>query len=237
MENIVSRANNEDLMLFYNLPAFAKGDTIAFLSALARRHNLVKKHGELDLTGAARIVLRDWSTGKFPWFTQPPPSADSSKETDAEFADLYTADAEILEAAPTRKDMRRGDGLVKLTPGSPEERRAALEAPWDEPEDNESESEDEIEVDAAINGLSEDEDEDGEGTEDDIEVDEEEEEPEEPPVVKGKRKRKEKSGPSPAAKKVAFAPHPKGTKQSRAQSSPKSAPKAAPSGKPKNGRK
>ena len=41
--HIVSRADTEDLMLFYNLPAFSKDDTNAFLSCIARSNGLVKK--------------------------------------------------------------------------------------------------------------------------------------------------------------------------------------------------
>ena len=41
--HIVSRANVEDLMLLYSLPAFAKGDCSAFLSGVARANQLVKK--------------------------------------------------------------------------------------------------------------------------------------------------------------------------------------------------
>jgi len=41
--HIVSRANAEDLMLLYSLPAFTKGDTTAFLSGVARANQLVKK--------------------------------------------------------------------------------------------------------------------------------------------------------------------------------------------------
>lgn len=40
---LVSRANKEDLMLFYNLPAFADGDANAFLSGVARSNGLIKK--------------------------------------------------------------------------------------------------------------------------------------------------------------------------------------------------
>ena len=37
------RANTQDLMVFYNLPAFAEKDANAFLSALARAQGLIKK--------------------------------------------------------------------------------------------------------------------------------------------------------------------------------------------------
>jgi nuclear GTP-binding protein len=43
MANIVSRAETEDLMVFYSLPAFAKGDVDAFLVGVARAHGLIKK--------------------------------------------------------------------------------------------------------------------------------------------------------------------------------------------------
>jgi nuclear GTP-binding protein len=40
---IVSRAETEDLMVFYSLPAFTKGNVDAFLAGVARAHALIKK--------------------------------------------------------------------------------------------------------------------------------------------------------------------------------------------------
>jgi nuclear GTP-binding protein len=40
---IVSRAETEDLMVHYCLPAFAKGDADAFLLGVARANSLIKK--------------------------------------------------------------------------------------------------------------------------------------------------------------------------------------------------
>ena len=40
---IVSRAETEDLMVFYGLPAFAKGDVDAFLMGVARAQGFIKK--------------------------------------------------------------------------------------------------------------------------------------------------------------------------------------------------
>lgn len=223
-------------MVFYNLPAFARGDATAFLSALSRPHGLIKKHGELDLVGAARIVLRDWSTGKFPRYTQPPASStehSESAEQDNEFAELYKADEEILGAAPLRKDMRRGVGLIKLTPGEVEKRKVALDAPWDESDDEEEDEEEggEEEEEAASAGDGSDDEVDGEDAEiNEMEEDDDEESEEEVPLpTKGKRKRPEKSERAPASKKVAFAAPPKGSKQARAQSSSKTVSK--PTGK------
>ena len=43
VSSIVSRAETEDLMVFYSLPAFAKGDVDAFLMGVARAQGLIKK--------------------------------------------------------------------------------------------------------------------------------------------------------------------------------------------------
>jgi nuclear GTP-binding protein len=48
------RASTQDLILFYNLPAFTEGDVSAFLSALARACGLVKKVRSLDLLDTGR---------------------------------------------------------------------------------------------------------------------------------------------------------------------------------------
>ena len=40
--SIVERAKREDLMLFYNIPAFLPGDVNAFLTAVARHDGLMK---------------------------------------------------------------------------------------------------------------------------------------------------------------------------------------------------
>lgn len=43
VSHLVSRANPEDLMLLYSLPAFPKGDIDAFVSGVARSQQLVRK--------------------------------------------------------------------------------------------------------------------------------------------------------------------------------------------------
>ena len=47
---IVSRAETEDLMVFYSLPAFAKGDVDAFLMGVARAQGLIKKVGQVPIS-------------------------------------------------------------------------------------------------------------------------------------------------------------------------------------------
>ncbi|KAF7331730.1 hypothetical protein MKEN_00052800 [Mycena kentingensis (nom. inval.)] len=212
VEHLVSRANAEDLMLFYNLPAFSAGDTDAFLSCVARANQLVKKRGLLDLTGAARIVLRDWSTGKLPWYTIP--AAEMAPGT------LSPADEVTLGTLQTRKELRKVRGLIKLKIGVVETRKALVEESW-VPEIA-SESSDEEEEDEE--GASEDGDEDGDEEEDDDdeEVEEMEADPSEddeeatpPPILSGKQKRKRAAEKAAPRKKVSFGPEPKSSKQAR----------------------
>ncbi|KAF4616168.1 hypothetical protein D9613_011422 [Agrocybe pediades] len=219
--HIASRANTEDLMLMYSLPAFAKGDATAFLSGVSRANQLVKKKGELDLAGAARIVLRDWSVGKLAHYTTPPQtsqSVESSKAAqDAFFTELYAKDEAILATLPTRKERRKAGGLVKLSAGEPDSRQATLEEHWASLQDSEDEEEsDPDEADAQgmdIDDEEEDEaEEDDDDEEDNDEEDEDEEEEEEeeiaPPPVSSKQKRKRavEAAPERPSKKVAFAP-------------------------------
>ncbi|TFY73577.1 hypothetical protein EWM64_g10435 [Hericium alpestre] len=205
VHHIVSRAEPEDLMVFFALPAFTKGDTNAFLSGVARANSLVKKRGELDLNGAARIVLRDWASGAFPRYSIPP-SLNAPASTDAKLAPAYALDEAILAQLQTRKERRKAGGLVKLVSGSVDPRQVDVETPWFGGEESESEG-----------GSDEDEgvdDEDKEDLDEEMvsgeEVSEEEgsdevEAEEESVPVQGKRKRA--APPAPAArptKKVAF---------------------------------
>ncbi|KAF9474929.1 hypothetical protein BDN70DRAFT_884317 [Pholiota conissans] len=230
VSQIVARANVEDLMLFYSLPAFVKGDLSSFLSGMARAHQLVKRKGELDLTGAARIVLRDWSVGKLSHYTIPSPKSithttpaePSNSKSDTLLAHLYANDEAVLAGIPTRKEKRKEGGLVKLTAtNSADERKAAIEQDWaglEVSEDEESDDDDEqpeadddegMDVDSEEEeDEEEDEEEAEEGSgEDGEEEDEDDEEPALPPLSnKQKRKRAlEAAQPERPAKKVSFA--------------------------------
>ncbi|TFY66015.1 hypothetical protein EVG20_g5076 [Dentipellis fragilis] len=198
--HIVERAEQQDLMVFYNIPAFAKGDTGAFLSGVARANGYIKKGGVLDLLSAARVVLRDWSTGKFPRYTVPT-SATGTAPTPA------PEDEAVLARLATRKELRKAVGLVKMVPEAVDERAVELEAPWfggeesedeEDASDNDDEEEEGDDVEMDAHSGEEDEDED----EEEHDEDEEDEEPE-PVVVKGKRKRTSQPV-APAPKKVAF---------------------------------
>ncbi|KAG6864206.1 hypothetical protein C0991_011570 [Blastosporella zonata] len=222
VQDIVARSNAEDLMVLYSLPAFAKGDPTSFLSGVARSNQLVKKRGELDLVGASRILLRDWSTGKFARYANPPTtSATPATQTkDAALKKLYESDAAILEMLIPRKELRKTVGLVKLISGEVNSRNAALQSPWlKEEQVEEGAEDDQMEVD----GVVEDDDEEEDKEEDDDEEDEEDEEEEVPPPSSQKQKRKRANEPlaAPPSKKVAFGPDPKGSKQARKAASTK----------------
>ncbi|KAF8966516.1 hypothetical protein BDZ97DRAFT_1808256 [Flammula alnicola] len=229
--HIISRANTEDLMLLYSLPAFVKGDPTAFLSGVARANQLVKKKGELDLTGAARIVLRDWSVGKLAHYTTPPANSMTSAEPsnsnpDTLLTQLYAKDEAILAAIPTRKERRKSGGLVKLSPSSADERKAAVEEDWaalQHAEDEESDDDGDESEDGDVQGMDvdyqekEEDEEEEEAEEEDLDEeadgsDEEDEEEEAAPApLSNKQKRKRPfvtSQPERPAKKVAFAPPP-----------------------------
>ncbi|KAI0301855.1 hypothetical protein B0F90DRAFT_1838736 [Multifurca ochricompacta] len=145
---IVSRAETEDLMVFYGLPAFTKDNVDAFLVGVARAHALVKKGGNPDLAGAARLVLRDWSTGKLPRYAIPPPTSRPESITtdeDLMLATIYAEDSVLLERLAPRKELRRSGDLVRLSSGQVDEHALAFEMPWFGLDDANSENEDEIE--------------------------------------------------------------------------------------------
>ncbi|KAL1744619.1 hypothetical protein HDZ31DRAFT_82542 [Schizophyllum fasciatum] len=206
VDHFVARATTEDLMLLYNLPAFLKDDSTAFLTGVARAKQLIKKHGAVDLTTASRVVLRDWSTGRIKWYAPGPAVPEAGP----------SADEGVLSRLPTRKEMRRAGGLVKLTPGAVDARAVELDAPWVRgAERAAADSDDEDgEGDVDMEGAEEDdeedeldeEDEEGDDDEDDSEEDEEEEEEEQSlPTRSSKRKRAagDKALPAPPAKKAA----------------------------------
>ncbi|KAI0079950.1 hypothetical protein K474DRAFT_1658485 [Panus rudis PR-1116 ss-1] len=201
VSHIVSRATKEDLMTFYNIPAFQEGDVDAFLAGVARANNLVKKGGLPDIAAASRIVLRDWGTGKLPRYAAPSPSLLLDAPA------LGGDQQKILSQLRTRKEMRGADGLVKLRSGDIEKRGVDLEAPWieveessDEDEDDEGSAEEEDESTVTTDGIDEEDDEDDEEENEEESEDDEEEKPK-----PGKRKQAPTKPEIRPKKKVAFA--------------------------------
>jgi nuclear GTP-binding protein len=97
----------------------------------------------LDRTGASRVVLQDWSAGKFPWFTIPPAPHSVFQIVNPELVDMAKEEI-ILSTLATQKDMRRSKGLVRFTPGKIDDRKMVLEESWvaSEQDGSGSESED-----------------------------------------------------------------------------------------------
>ncbi len=161
-------------------------------------------------------MLRDWSTGKFPRYATPSPTS-LATPVDPTLSELYIKDEETLSKLPTRKELRKSSGVVKLTPSEVDDRRIALEVTWASADDDESEgdgaegSEEELEE----SGGDEEEDEDEDEEEEDGDEDDEEEEIT-LPVGKRKRGIAKSSEPIRPAKKVAFSVEPQNTKQARA---------------------
>jgi nuclear GTP-binding protein len=145
------------------------------------------------LAGAARIVLRDWSIGKFDRYTTPPSApvintatAQSESSITAKLANpcdnitqLYVNDEAILSTIQTRKERRKQGGLVKFAYGSIDPRKVAVDEPWNGLEQNDDEEreddvDDEVDDETNVEGMDIDgEDEDEENEEEDEEDDEE----------------------------------------------------------------
>lgn len=181
--HIVSRADIQDLMLAYSLPAFSKGDLTSFLAGMARASGLIKKRGVLDHAGAARIVLRDWSIGKFARYTMPLGSSTTSSSTN---------DEGIMATLKSRKELRKAEDvkLVQLQPGEAEKREVLLDDVWIVDEEvSEDEADDEDAGDEEASGDEDgDEDEADQGS--DPESGEEEVDEEEVPELLPPPKRK-----------------------------------------------
>lgn len=174
------------------------------------------------MAGAARIVLRDWSIGKFPRFTPTPATADGSAllKLPASLRELYQKDEEIIAALKPRKEMRKSTGLVKLVAGSIDGRKVDVEAEWtglDRDGDNNGEGNDEENASEEAESDDEDVEMDNSAQDDEDEESDGEEDEEPTPVLSGKRKRTEKLTASVVrpTKKVSFAADPKGSKRAR----------------------
>ncbi|KZT20648.1 hypothetical protein NEOLEDRAFT_1172411 [Neolentinus lepideus HHB14362 ss-1] len=208
VDYIVKHAEHEHLMLLYNLPAFVRGDTKGFLAGVARANALIKKGGLTDHATAARIVLRDWSTGRFARYSSPPTSPAGQSVEDLK---------NMLETLKTRKEMSTSVSLVKMTSGTVEDRMPVLEENW---VGDEGEGEDE---EASEQAMTDEDEESGDDEADENEADGSDEDGEGDgsdeisyAPAPGKRKRMERTSVKTwPSKKVAFASLPKESKQSR----------------------
>ena len=138
-------------MLAYSLPAFLQGDVTGFLAGVARVSGLIKKvsgsremcgygmlmawqRGVLDHAGAARIVLRDWCTGKMMRYSTPGTPVGTAEGD---------ADAAVVGSVRSRKELRSAVNLklVRMEAGASDERDIEWDVEWDEEVEEEEEEE------------------------------------------------------------------------------------------------
>lgn len=107
---LITRCNPASLVMTYNIPAFPPGNVMMFLAMVARSYGRVLKGGIPDKIGAARAVLRDWNSGKIPYYTPAPSTklvaedAVVVKSFGTEF-DVTKYDAEIFESLKDSDEM------------------------------------------------------------------------------------------------------------------------------------
>jgi nuclear GTP-binding protein len=176
------------------------------------------KTAEPDRVLAARVVLRDWNTGKFPRFTLPPSSPSVLNIDGGVLAKVYSKDDSVLSQLKTRSEFRRAGGLVRMNSGEINQRNLVLDAEWASPEDSEPSEDGDGDGEMIDFCGNEGDEEDGEDGGDETSEDEEDEEDGEeqedddeseiePPPLPSKRKRPaepSKGLTAPPKKKVTF---------------------------------
>lgn len=105
IQALLDRCSTESLMMTYSVPAFPKGDVMMFLAMIAKRNGRVMKGGIPDKVMAARTVIRDWNSGKIPYFTRPP----SIKEENNK---IVNDDAKIVSGFGEAFDISKMDEKV-----------------------------------------------------------------------------------------------------------------------------
>lgn len=80
---LLQRCNHSSLLLTYNIPSFPPGDVMIFLALVAKSYGRVLKGGIPDKVAAARAVLKDWNSGKIPYFTSPPKAVSTTLSSEA----------------------------------------------------------------------------------------------------------------------------------------------------------
>jgi nuclear GTP-binding protein len=83
VEALLLRCNPASLVMTYNIPAFPPGNVMMFLAMVARSYGRVLKGGVPDKIAAARAVLRDWNSGKIPYYTPAPKDVPLTTHNDA----------------------------------------------------------------------------------------------------------------------------------------------------------
>jgi nuclear GTP-binding protein len=149
---MLKRCAPEQLMALYALPAFKRGDADTFLSLVARRLNKMKKGGVADKAATAIAVLRDWNSGRVPYYANPPSDTAhlvqggativSSFSAAFDPANMMQADAEVLETSTTYQPL----SFVAFESGPAGSGSNFMESEGEEEDEKEEEEEEEEEV-------------------------------------------------------------------------------------------
>ena len=156
---IMKRANEEDLMLYFKLPAFASGDFDGFLKAFANVSGRIKKRGVVDLVGATRHLIQSYVKSDLPYYTLAPPSDEVNKKDNKgskKRKSINTLPNNVnssiendIESLPDRKSLRKARGEVRFvaapSDSSTETREyvAEIGSAIDDDDDDEEDEEDE----------------------------------------------------------------------------------------------
>ena len=158
VQALLKRCSTESLIMTYSIPAFPKGDVMIFLAMIAKRNGKVLKGGIPDKVMAARGVLRDWNSGKIPFYTRPP----TEEECRAQSSKIVENDAKIVSGFSEAFDINKLDNEVMQSLEDKDEMDFVQMAPDSEPRNNSSKV-----AQSAVNFLTK-----GGDSDDDMKMDE-----------------------------------------------------------------
>ena len=116
IQALLQKVSPKSFCMTYSIPTFPQNNVDMFLAIMSKQMGKVKKGGMPDKIGTARSILRDWNTGKIPYYTPPPTTTTTTlhnqqKEAkivssfDQEFNALYSKmDANVLSSNDDDKD-------------------------------------------------------------------------------------------------------------------------------------
>jgi nuclear GTP-binding protein len=114
--SIVNRCRKEQLTSRYGVKDFK--DATHFLEELATLRGKLKKGNVPNIEETARLVLRDWNTGKIPFFTLPPKDDNEIEEV--------TDEVLLEEGLMTMKDAFKQD-FIPMKSSAPQQYREPIE--------------------------------------------------------------------------------------------------------------
>jgi nuclear GTP-binding protein len=156
VEAMLQRCTHQSLVLTYNLPHFVPGNVDMFLALMAKKHGRVTKGGIPDKVSAARGVLRDWNSGKIPFYTTPPAPNDEESDEQRRVSAasavivpelgedfLRKLDEQVLSGLPDN-NQQGTDAMdyLELTPTDPTSGRSGLNFDDDDEDDDEDDDDD-----------------------------------------------------------------------------------------------